>query len=345
MLACDSVDAFCASRTSRRRAETSVRAAPVVLSATWRPSTVCRARYTSPMPPAATKATSSYGPRRSPGVRRGGDAGCTGVPDAPGAAVARTAAAGVSQKLVAALSLASRDSTSRCRSRSPAQAPATKSLRSASDRSTASRNTALMRSHRCCCSLESDMNCWRVDPPGAREPRAGDIATPSIWLGSGPSKPLAALPSPVGPVFGPVWRAFPRSEIGGRLGLHLPSIQDPLMKRLARLIRVVAGAAAIAGCASQPSTSPITPSTSAILMRSNSDASPAPAAKAARSGTLHVVKECHEYQGGAGQFCTVTASNVKEIEPGSTVTYLSAAVDGLLDSDLILKLPGPGDNR
>src|SRR4051812_25553835 len=117
------------------------------------------------------------------------------------------------------------------------------------------------------------------------------------------------------------------------------------MKRLARLIRVVAGAAAIAGCASQPSTSPITPSTSAILMRSNSDASPAPAVKAARSGTLHVVKECHEYQGGAGQFCTVTASSVKEIEPGSTVTYLSAAVDGLLDSDLILKLPGPGENR
>ena len=63
-----------------------------------------------------------------------------------------------------------------------------------------------------------------------------------------------------------------------------------------------------------------------------------------RSGDLHVTKECSEYKGGAGQFCTITSSNVKAIEVGSRVFYAQAAGATSLDSDVVLDKPGPGNN-
>jgi hypothetical protein len=59
---------------------------------------------------------------------------------------------------------------------------------------------------------------------------------------------------------------------------------------------------------------------------------------------LHVTKECSEYTGLPGSFCTITSSNLKQIEVGSRVVYANALVDGKLDSDLILDPPGPGNN-
>ena len=56
-------------------------------------------------------------------------------------------------------------------------------------------------------------------------------------------------------------------------------------------------------------------------------------------------KECSEYQGAAGQFCTITSSNVKEIEVGSRIIYLSDLTFPVLDTDVILDLPGPGNNK
>jgi hypothetical protein len=67
-------------------------------------------------------------------------------------------------------------------------------------------------------------------------------------------------------------------------------------------------------------------------------------AAAPRSGAAHVTKNCATYSGNRGEFCTITSSNLEEIEVGSTVVYASALVDGTLDSDLILHLPGPGNN-
>ncbi len=64
-----------------------------------------------------------------------------------------------------------------------------------------------------------------------------------------------------------------------------------------------------------------------------------------RSGALQVTKECSEYGGVAGSFCTITSSNLNAIKPGSRVVYASAAGDptpGLLDSDLVID--GPGNN-
>jgi hypothetical protein len=56
----------------------------------------------------------------------------------------------------------------------------------------------------------------------------------------------------------------------------------------------------------------------------------------ARSGDLHVTKECSAYNGRAGDFCTITSSNLEEIEVGSKVVYAQAAGSGSLDSDVTL---------
>jgi hypothetical protein len=59
----------------------------------------------------------------------------------------------------------------------------------------------------------------------------------------------------------------------------------------------------------------------------------------ARSGALHVTKECSgppPYDGTVGSFCTILSSNIPVIKPGMRVVYLGAAENGGLDSDLAL---------
>jgi hypothetical protein len=55
-----------------------------------------------------------------------------------------------------------------------------------------------------------------------------------------------------------------------------------------------------------------------------------------RSGDLHMTKECSEYKGQAGDFCTITSSNLEEIGAGSKVIYAEAAGEGTLDTDVVL---------
>ena len=59
-----------------------------------------------------------------------------------------------------------------------------------------------------------------------------------------------------------------------------------------------------------------------------------------------MTKECSAYTGAAGDVCTITSSNVKEIPVGSKVVYAQAANPSalLFDSDVVLDLPGPGTN-
>jgi hypothetical protein len=61
-----------------------------------------------------------------------------------------------------------------------------------------------------------------------------------------------------------------------------------------------------------------------------------------RSGALHVTKECSQYAGHAGEFCTIVGSNLNAIDPGMNVIYTSAAGATGLDSDLVLD--GPDNN-
>jgi hypothetical protein len=57
-----------------------------------------------------------------------------------------------------------------------------------------------------------------------------------------------------------------------------------------------------------------------------------------QNGNLHVTKECSQYTGAAGSFCTITSSNVGPIKVGSKVYYDQAAGTpaGLLDSNVVL---------
>ena len=55
-----------------------------------------------------------------------------------------------------------------------------------------------------------------------------------------------------------------------------------------------------------------------------------------RSGDLHVIKECSEYAGLPGQFCTITSSNLEEIVVGARVIYAEAPGESSLDTDVTL---------
>lgn len=65
------------------------------------------------------------------------------------------------------------------------------------------------------------------------------------------------------------------------------------------------------------------------------------ATAAPRHGALHVTKECSEYTGQPGSFCTITASNLNGIKAGWKVFYTNAInPDGTLDTDVVI---GNGD--
>jgi hypothetical protein len=80
------------------------------------------------------------------------------------------------------------------------------------------------------------------------------------------------------------------------------------------------------------------------LILSLSTGAPSVSASSARNGDLHGTKECSQYTGMAGSFCTITSSNLPEITVGTRVYYdqqfgISA---GMLDSNVILRA-GTGD--
>jgi hypothetical protein len=64
-----------------------------------------------------------------------------------------------------------------------------------------------------------------------------------------------------------------------------------------------------------------------------------------RSGLLHVEKDCTAYHGAGGETCTITSSNLKAIEFGTQIIYLSNAAYPFLDTDVVLDPPGPGNNK
>ena len=65
-------------------------------------------------------------------------------------------------------------------------------------------------------------------------------------------------------------------------------------------------------------------------------------ASSSRPGALHVTKECSQYFGQPGEYCTVTSSNLAAIPAGSKVFYFEAAGADGIDSDLVL-YAGPGN--
>ena len=55
-----------------------------------------------------------------------------------------------------------------------------------------------------------------------------------------------------------------------------------------------------------------------------------------RTGALHVTKECSQYNGTVGSFCTITSSDLNAIDPGMRVVYLAVPSGGVLDADIVL---------
>jgi hypothetical protein len=108
-----------------------------------------------------------------------------------------------------------------------------------------------------------------------------------------------------------------------------------------------AGALAAVACADGRAV-PIGPSASAAVSNVAATASgnegTVRQTSSPRSGDLHVTKECGAYTGLAGSFCTITSSNLKQIEVGSRVVYAKAGGATSLDSDVVLDPPGPGNN-
>lgn len=115
-----------------------------------------------------------------------------------------------------------------------------------------------------------------------------------------------------------------------------------------------AGALAAVGC-SDGAVGPTSPSATAAVsgLAASAPGNDASASQSVdqslsaspRSGALQVTKECSEYTGLAGDFCTITSSNVKAIEVGSRVVYAQAAGMTTLDTDVVLDAPGRDNNQ
>jgi hypothetical protein len=85
--------------------------------------------------------------------------------------------------------------------------------------------------------------------------------------------------------------------------------------------------------------------TAAIVCLSAFALAPSVSATSTRSGHLSVTKECSGFTGAAGSFCRITTSSLKAIEVGSKIIYLQPANVGTPGgSDVVLDLPGPGNN-
>jgi hypothetical protein len=57
---------------------------------------------------------------------------------------------------------------------------------------------------------------------------------------------------------------------------------------------------------------------------------------------FHLTKNCSDYQGQIGGYCTVTSSNLPAIGVGANIFYMQAAGPASLDSDIII-YAGPGN--
>jgi len=61
-----------------------------------------------------------------------------------------------------------------------------------------------------------------------------------------------------------------------------------------------------------------------------------------QSGTLKIYKDCSEYTGRPGSFCTIRSSSLHEIRAGSKVVYLQPTS---LTSNVVLHLPAPAVDK
>jgi hypothetical protein len=63
-------------------------------------------------------------------------------------------------------------------------------------------------------------------------------------------------------------------------------------------------------------------------------------ASSGQSGDIQITKECSQYTGAPGSFCTITSSNLAQIPAGTRVYYDQAfgISAGMLDSNVVLRV-------
>src|ERR1700694_3942682 len=99
---------------------------------------------------------------------------------------------------------------------------------------------------------------------------------------------------------------------------------------------------AVGACNTKDATGPMCPTKNLSVSAAsdaNDDGEDSP-----RAGTFHALKNCDQYSGLAGGFCTLTASTLRQIPVGTKVVYASAATATALSSDVTLVPPSPGNN-
>ena len=111
-----------------------------------------------------------------------------------------------------------------------------------------------------------------------------------------------------------------------------------MIRRIPLITTAIIASVVISACSD--TTSPGQPIPATLSSRPSEPS----AERSRRSGTFHVEKDCSQYTRLAGGFCTITSSTLEAIKPGTRVVYASAAVPPLLDTDVLLDPPGPGDN-
>ena len=97
------------------------------------------------------------------------------------------------------------------------------------------------------------------------------------------------------------------------------------------------------GCSARDATAPMSQTRNLSVIAAGRDAND-DAEDSPRAGTFHAHKNCAEYSGLGGGFCTLTESTLKQIPVGTKVVYASAATATALSSDLMLVPPNAGNN-
>jgi hypothetical protein len=97
------------------------------------------------------------------------------------------------------------------------------------------------------------------------------------------------------------------------------------------------------GCSGRDATAPVSQTKNLRVIAAGRDAND-DAEDSPRAGTFHAHKNCAEYSGLAGGFCTLTISTLKQIPAGTKVVYASPATATAVSSDIMLVSPNPGDN-
>ena len=97
------------------------------------------------------------------------------------------------------------------------------------------------------------------------------------------------------------------------------------------------------GCSAKDATAPMSQTKNLRVIAARRDAND-DGENSPRAGTFHAQKNCAQYSGLAGGFCTLTVSTLKQIPGGTKVVYTDAATATAVITDVTLVPPSPGNN-